>query len=127
MCWWNIPVLYNGVYGAWLFNPHAGYLDNVNELTFLQVFIISMVNALTASVYAYLQFVRVSEFLKLVAVYGWVFIHGVPGVIFLTMNRTIRVECLRILGLSRLCFKGIGDTSGTAVTSDTEQSRNNQA
>ena len=32
MCLWTSPVLYNGVYGAWLFNPHAGYLDNVNEL-----------------------------------------------------------------------------------------------
>ncbi|KAI1710542.1 serpentine type 7TM GPCR chemoreceptor srt domain-containing protein [Ditylenchus destructor] len=68
------------------------------RMLFLQVFIISAVNASTAALYAYMQFVHSNETLMVIAQIGWLSCHGVPGLTYLTMNKTIRHESLRKLG-----------------------------
>lgn len=47
-----------------------------NFQLFLQVFIISAVNASTAALYAYMQFVHSNETLMVIAQIGWLSCHG---------------------------------------------------
>uniref|UniRef100_A0A915DQ07 Vomeronasal type-1 receptor n=1 Tax=Ditylenchus dipsaci TaxID=166011 RepID=A0A915DQ07_9BILA len=63
---------------------------------FLQVLVISCVNAVGSGIYDYMQMFPVTEALILVASYSWCIIHGMPSIIFLTMNRTIRHDCIRM-------------------------------
>uniref|UniRef100_A0A915DNM9 7TM GPCR serpentine receptor class x (Srx) domain-containing protein n=1 Tax=Ditylenchus dipsaci TaxID=166011 RepID=A0A915DNM9_9BILA len=69
---------------------------------FLQVLVISCVNAVGSGIYDYMQMFPVTEALILVASYSWCIIHGMPSIIFLTMNRTIRHDCIRMLQHNKL-------------------------
>ncbi|KAH7694563.1 Protein SRT-41, partial [Aphelenchoides avenae] len=65
--------------------------------TFIQVFLISMVNASASLLYIYMQFVRISEFLIVLGQFLWMSAHGLPAVIYLLMNDTIRRDCKKML------------------------------
>ncbi|KAI1691832.1 serpentine type 7TM GPCR chemoreceptor srt domain-containing protein [Ditylenchus destructor] len=56
---------------------------------------------ITSAIYVFMQFGPISEALIILAEFGWLLAHGMPPLIYLTMNRTIRKEayqlCLRIL------------------------------
>ncbi|KAH7662604.1 Protein Y55F3C.10 [Aphelenchoides avenae] len=141
---WTKPVTFTGLYIAWFFNPHVGYLEDPNgtyhnglhsihnmivlfgltgtyttfsiliymrtmaidatkqrsssqRMTFLQVLLISAVNATAAAIYVYMQYFPVSFTLIVVAQFGWLFAHGMPSVIYLTMNRTLRNDVHKML------------------------------
>lgn len=64
--------------------------------TFIQVLLISAVNAIASAIYIYMQFIRISEFLIILAQFLWVCAHGIPAVIYLAMNKTMRNDCKRM-------------------------------
>lgn len=51
---------------------------------------ISSVHVVGAGVYVYMQFFPVTLFLVIAAHFIWVFIHGSPPLIYLSMNATIK-------------------------------------
>uniref|UniRef100_A0A914HXA1 Serpentine receptor class gamma n=1 Tax=Globodera rostochiensis TaxID=31243 RepID=A0A914HXA1_GLORO len=139
----QMPVLFNGIYFAWFFNPHVGYIDDFGTIyynnwqtfhnwlvtvglsssylifttiffyktssggfsrsttaqkaTFLQVLAISAVNTICGLIYIYMQFFRISDFLIYLASFLWVWAHGLPSLIYLTMNKTIRRDIVLML------------------------------
>lgn len=62
---------------------------------FLQIALISGVNAVGCALYVIMQFHpdRLSPALIYCASYAWLAIHGLPPVIYLTLNHTVRGEC----------------------------------
>ncbi|KAI1698072.1 serpentine type 7TM GPCR chemoreceptor srt domain-containing protein [Ditylenchus destructor] len=62
---------------------------------FIQVFLISSLNVGDVSIYMIMQFVAISPFLIVFSSFGWLCIHGLPCLIYMTMNKSIRRECYR--------------------------------
>ncbi|KAH7713626.1 SRT-29 protein [Aphelenchoides avenae] len=65
---------------------------------FAQVFVISAVNAIGSSTYDALQLMQVSPAVTIFASFMWLSANGLPGVMYLTMNETIRNGCLELFG-----------------------------
>uniref|UniRef100_A0A915NGF0 Serpentine receptor class gamma n=1 Tax=Meloidogyne floridensis TaxID=298350 RepID=A0A915NGF0_9BILA len=92
------PILFSGIYFAWFFNPHVGYIDDFGLVSFLQVLAISIVNIATGLIYIYMQFFRISEAIIYIASLMWVTAHGLPSLIYLFMNKTIRNDTFALFG-----------------------------
>ncbi|KAI1703616.1 serpentine type 7TM GPCR chemoreceptor srt domain-containing protein [Ditylenchus destructor] len=141
------PVLFNGIYFSWIFNPYGGYNDAVAEeyntvlhiiwdgcvmaigvpfgylvfftvfllkrrkynvtatnkvassekMMFVQTAIISLLNFFTGSIYSYMMYFETSELLVHIAHWSWFHIHGLPPVVFLLLNKTIRNDTKRMI------------------------------
>uniref|UniRef100_A0A914I4W8 Odorant receptor n=1 Tax=Globodera rostochiensis TaxID=31243 RepID=A0A914I4W8_GLORO len=60
---------------------------------FSQVFLICLVNNLSCFFYVYIQNNEVNQWMITLAEFAWLHIHGLPPVIYLTFNKTIREDC----------------------------------
>ncbi|KAL3125178.1 hypothetical protein niasHT_000851 [Heterodera trifolii] len=93
------PILFSGQYMSWFFNPYVGYVDDFvpqpNAHTFLQVVLISFFNGMAAGIYIYMQSVRISDALIIAGTYAWLLAHGIPPLIYLALNKTIRTDFVR--------------------------------
>uniref|UniRef100_A0A914I1P2 G protein-coupled receptor n=1 Tax=Globodera rostochiensis TaxID=31243 RepID=A0A914I1P2_GLORO len=57
---------------------------------FIQVVLISCVNAIASAIYVSMNFVPLSNLLILVGQFCWVMAHGIPPFIYLLLNKTVR-------------------------------------
>uniref|UniRef100_A0A914PA48 7TM GPCR serpentine receptor class x (Srx) domain-containing protein n=1 Tax=Panagrolaimus davidi TaxID=227884 RepID=A0A914PA48_9BILA len=98
-CAWlfSKPVFFNSFFMSWFFNPHIGYYPDDELVTLIQVFCICTFTTIAAGVYVYEQFFPVSNIFILIGSYAWICAHGFPSVIYVTMNRTVRKQFLRLL------------------------------
>ncbi|KAL3109702.1 hypothetical protein niasHT_018113 [Heterodera trifolii] len=106
-CWFgffNIPIVFNSQFFVWSYNPHLGYSDENAEMIFLQVLLISTVNIVTSLCYVLMGFVELPQWAYFVTTFMWMFCHGFPPIIYLTMNKTIRKECAKMFS-SRIWTK----------------------
>ncbi|KAI1699302.1 serpentine type 7TM GPCR chemoreceptor srt domain-containing protein [Ditylenchus destructor] len=171
------PVSFNGIFCAWFFNPHTGYIEDTNgtygniahtfhnymvclaltglylvfviaflvkhsisdkgnavkligsksaakKTAFIQVALLSCVNAVGSGIYDYLQYFSINQILIYVASYCWLLVHGIPSVIFLTMNKTIRNDCIRMIkNVFKLYTKPRGTSVIMSLTSDVRENR----
>uniref|UniRef100_A0A1I8BM92 G protein-coupled receptor n=1 Tax=Meloidogyne hapla TaxID=6305 RepID=A0A1I8BM92_MELHA len=92
----EMPIHFSGIFVSWFFNPHVGYLDDFGKKTFVQVILISSINAIAAAIYVYMQFARISEVLILTGQFTWMLAHGMPPVIYLALNKTVRRDVYRM-------------------------------
>ncbi|KAI1712315.1 serpentine type 7TM GPCR chemoreceptor srt domain-containing protein [Ditylenchus destructor] len=63
------------------------------KMTFLQVLILSVINAANASIYILADFITLPHVVLVLAIYTWIVCHGIPPVIYLTLNKTIQSDC----------------------------------
>ncbi|KAH7717207.1 Protein SRT-41 [Aphelenchoides avenae] len=68
-----------------------------HKWNFLQVALISAVNATAAAVYVFAIYWHVNAFIIIVGHYCWILAHGMPCVIYMTMNHTIREQFRQML------------------------------
>uniref|UniRef100_A0A1I8C0Z1 G_PROTEIN_RECEP_F1_2 domain-containing protein n=1 Tax=Meloidogyne hapla TaxID=6305 RepID=A0A1I8C0Z1_MELHA len=47
---------------------------------------------MAAGIYIYMQTVRISDAIIIAGTYAWLFAHGIPPVIYLILNKTIRTD-----------------------------------
>uniref|UniRef100_A0A183CFJ9 G protein-coupled receptor n=1 Tax=Globodera pallida TaxID=36090 RepID=A0A183CFJ9_GLOPA len=57
---------------------------------FIQVVLISCMNAIASAIYVSMNFVPLSELLILVGQFCWLMAHGIPPFIYLLLNKTVR-------------------------------------
>uniref|UniRef100_A0A183BVW7 7TM_GPCR_Srx domain-containing protein n=1 Tax=Globodera pallida TaxID=36090 RepID=A0A183BVW7_GLOPA len=60
---------------------------------FTQVFLISLMNTLTCFLFFYLQNYEPPQWMVTLADFAWLHVHGLPPLIYLTFNKTIRDDC----------------------------------
>ncbi|KAL3104855.1 hypothetical protein niasHT_020421 [Heterodera trifolii] len=123
------PVLYSSIYFGWFFYPFVGYsnddhhqsnrrqfgvvaseLNSMQKRTFFQVFLVSLINTLTGSLYVYMQSYSVDQWVITLAEFAWLNVHGFPAVIYLALNKTIREDCrmlyMKLFRKDRVSFIG---------------------
>ncbi|KAI1710982.1 serpentine type 7TM GPCR chemoreceptor srt domain-containing protein [Ditylenchus destructor] len=72
-------------------------ISRQSKMPFIQVFLITTVNMVASSIYVYMNFFAIGETLIIIGSLMWFFAHGIPAVIYLTMNNTIRKDCHKYL------------------------------
>ncbi|KAL3109325.1 hypothetical protein niasHT_010589 [Heterodera trifolii] len=88
-------------------------LSAMQAKTFVQVFLISLTNILTGTLYVFMQWYEVDQWAITLAEFSWFHAHGLPPVIYLALNKTIRHDC-RLLYLK--VFKRNRTSSSGGVT-----------
>uniref|UniRef100_A0AC35FGM4 Uncharacterized protein n=1 Tax=Panagrolaimus sp. PS1159 TaxID=55785 RepID=A0AC35FGM4_9BILA len=63
---------------------------------FIQVFIVAMLNFVISLLYVYEQYFPTPKYLTRFSQAGWMCIHGVPGVVYLTMNKSVRNRSIQL-------------------------------
>ncbi|KAI1712055.1 serpentine type 7TM GPCR chemoreceptor srt domain-containing protein [Ditylenchus destructor] len=107
----------------------AGSKLSVSQrMTFLQVLAISFFNGYAAGLYVYLQYVRVTQFLMYTATYAWTTAHGLPCVIYILLNKTIRDDLIKMCkGSFKLNRSKNSSTSKVGPMAASIQSISNQS
>uniref|UniRef100_A0A915DHR0 Uncharacterized protein n=1 Tax=Ditylenchus dipsaci TaxID=166011 RepID=A0A915DHR0_9BILA len=65
----------------------------------LQVFIISLLNFTTTSIYVSMMYIVPNEFVIHLGQFCWLHLHGLPPVVFLLFNSTMREDSYKMLNL----------------------------
>uniref|UniRef100_A0A914IG62 G protein-coupled receptor n=1 Tax=Globodera rostochiensis TaxID=31243 RepID=A0A914IG62_GLORO len=69
--------------------------SSVNQKSiFIQILLISCVNAIAAAIYLSMNLVPLSKLLILVGQFCWIMDHGIPPIIYLLFNKTVRRDVL---------------------------------
>uniref|UniRef100_A0A914QZ14 Uncharacterized protein n=1 Tax=Panagrolaimus davidi TaxID=227884 RepID=A0A914QZ14_9BILA len=109
---------FNPILGAWLFSPHVGYpqpdykkkcsnnlsgsaISLADAPIFFQVLILSLLNFFVATVYCYLQSFPIPVIVMKITHMGWLCNHGLPSIINITLNATIRKEVFKVLKIQK--------------------------
>ncbi|KAI6174915.1 hypothetical protein M3Y97_00974300 [Aphelenchoides bicaudatus] len=71
--------------------------DSKQFAIFIQILAISSVNVVACVLYAYMQFFSASPVLIVIATYAWFLVHGLPVIIYLSLNKTIRRDFIHII------------------------------
>ncbi|KAL3115075.1 hypothetical protein niasHT_017919 [Heterodera trifolii] len=74
-----------------------------------------MINTVIASIYMYMQFYGTFQWLNVLATFAWLHVHGLPPVIYLALNKTIRNDC-RMLYMKVFKRNRISQISGGLTT-----------
>ncbi|KAH7680061.1 Protein SRT-31, partial [Aphelenchoides avenae] len=86
---------------------------------FIQVLLISLGHLGTAFFYTFMHYVHANAYLAMIAQLMWISAHGMPGVVYLTMNSSIRNDVLKNLGIgdkrNRIGATTTGPLSGMDV------------
>ncbi|KAL3120447.1 hypothetical protein niasHT_000477 [Heterodera trifolii] len=92
------------------FGVVASELNSMQKRTFFQVFLVSLINTLTGSLYVYMQSYSVNQWVITLAEFAWLNVHGFPAVIYLALNKTIRDDCrmlyMKVFRNDRVSFIG---------------------
>ncbi|KAI1700899.1 serpentine type 7TM GPCR chemoreceptor srt domain-containing protein [Ditylenchus destructor] len=76
-------------------------LNQAQKKLFLQVLLISLIHCFTAVVYDLMQLVSINQVWTISAQLAWLSAHGAPGIIYCSLNETVRKGCCKLLGLTK--------------------------
>ncbi|KAH7715194.1 Protein SRT-31 [Aphelenchoides avenae] len=79
---------------------------------FLQVLLISINHLGTAFFYTFMHYIHANEYIAAVAQLVWISAHGLPGVVYLTMNASIRKDVVKMLGIGDKANRIAASTTG---------------
>nr|CAD2195260.1 unnamed protein product [Meloidogyne enterolobii] len=72
-------------------------ISRLEKMVFLQVFSLSLLNTTECLFYIIMQYTTQQKWMTILAEFLWFHIHGFPPIIYLTLNKTIREDCLILL------------------------------
>ncbi|KAI3416527.1 hypothetical protein GPALN_006068 [Globodera pallida] len=72
--------------------PNASLVNQ--KSIFIQVVLISCVNSIAAAIYLSMNLVPISKLLIIVGQFCWIMDHGIPPIIYLLLNKTVRHDVL---------------------------------
>ncbi|KAI1706597.1 serpentine type 7TM GPCR chemoreceptor srt domain-containing protein [Ditylenchus destructor] len=106
-------------YKSWSYMSISGdrtpsTLMRSQRMSFLQVLILSVVHVNASGVYCYMQYFNVGSFVTHMAMFGWFLAHGIPPIIYLALNKSIRNDCIQTF---KRIFKIRANTIKMTVTS----------
>uniref|UniRef100_A0A183C009 G protein-coupled receptor n=1 Tax=Globodera pallida TaxID=36090 RepID=A0A183C009_GLOPA len=81
---------------------------------FAQVFLLSLINTFAGFLYVYIQNNDVNQWMITLVEFAWLHIHGLPPVIYLAFNKTIRADC-RLMFVKLFQRHRIGHIGGVTV------------
>uniref|UniRef100_A0AC35F2F5 Uncharacterized protein n=1 Tax=Panagrolaimus sp. PS1159 TaxID=55785 RepID=A0AC35F2F5_9BILA len=90
-------ILYTVFFFLFLRKSTGHQNGDIQKYTLIQVFCICTFTTIAAGVYVYEQFFPVSNIFILIGSYAWICAHGFPSIIYVTMNKTVRKQFLRLL------------------------------
>uniref|UniRef100_A0A914Z8K1 Uncharacterized protein n=1 Tax=Panagrolaimus superbus TaxID=310955 RepID=A0A914Z8K1_9BILA len=92
------PVIFSPVLMTWLFNPHFGIQnDSYFNAVFYQVLLICSSTTSLGILYVVMQFIAFPTEVYFLAQFLWITYTGIPPIIYLTMNKYIRMRVFSII------------------------------
>ncbi|KAI1701638.1 serpentine type 7TM GPCR chemoreceptor srt domain-containing protein [Ditylenchus destructor] len=80
-------------------------LKKSQKMAFLQALVLSIIHINASVVYCYIQVFGSNQVMTTLGMLGWFFAHGSPPVIYLTLNKSIRNDCLRTISRTFKCHR----------------------
>ncbi|KAL3070397.1 hypothetical protein niasHT_032187 [Heterodera trifolii] len=107
-CRWSTQAKLAGTSGFFV------QFDELYKMTFVQVFLISLIHSLTGIFYVYLQYNEAHQWMITLAEFAWFHVHGFPPVIYWALNKTMREDC-RMLYMKMFHSNRVSVISGVTV------------
>ncbi|KAI1695652.1 serpentine type 7TM GPCR chemoreceptor srt domain-containing protein [Ditylenchus destructor] len=94
----GMPIIYSSLVGSMVLNPHAGYIDDAGVISLIQALVICSCAAISDAHWTIIfSGQSPSQMVCFVGMYIWICGYGIPGLIYISMNRTVRHSLLRIV------------------------------
>ncbi|KAI1696656.1 serpentine type 7TM GPCR chemoreceptor srt domain-containing protein [Ditylenchus destructor] len=93
----GMPVIYSSIVGAVVLNPHVGYIDDTEGKALIQALIICTCGAICDAYWVVVMLGPTPpQIVIFIGMYTSIFSHGVPGIIYISMNKTVRGSVVKI-------------------------------
>ncbi|KAI1692749.1 serpentine type 7TM GPCR chemoreceptor srt domain-containing protein [Ditylenchus destructor] len=98
----GMPVIYSSIDGAFAINPHAGYIEDTEGKALIQALIICSCEAISDAYWVIvLQGPAPPQIVIFIGMYTWICSHGVPGLIYISMNKSVRDSIFNVLKIKK--------------------------
>ncbi|KAI1696657.1 serpentine type 7TM GPCR chemoreceptor srt domain-containing protein [Ditylenchus destructor] len=115
----GMPAVYSSIVGAFVLNPHVGYVEDAEGKSLIQALIICTCGAISDAYWVVVMLGPTPpQIVIFIGMYTWIFSHGVPGIIYISMNKTVRGSVIKVF---KPDAKTVVSTSKNAATANSRR------